>query len=158
MEANDAGAMCLLANYYLDGRGGLQQDHARAMELYDRAADLGFSKAHCFRAPNHYQGGDLKKAKFHYEAAAMAGHEAARCNLGTLEANSGNMERAVKHWLIAASAGCFRAMHTLILFFEASLVSRQSIDLTLKTYNNSCAEMRSEARDAIFHSWRTQFL
>ena len=64
----------------------------------------------------------------------------------------------VKHWKIAASAGCFRAMHTLILFFEASLVSRQSIDLTLKTYNNSCAEMRSEARDAIFHSWRTQFL
>ena len=71
VEANDAGAMCLLVNHYLDGRGGLQQDHARVMELYDRAADLVFSKAHCFRAPNHYQGGELKKAKFHYEACAL---------------------------------------------------------------------------------------
>jgi localization factor PodJL len=94
VEANDAGAMCLLANYYLDGRGGLQQDHARAMELYDRAADLGFSKAHFSLGLEYKQQGDMKKARFHYEAAAVAGHEAARCNLGTMEANSGNMERA----------------------------------------------------------------
>jgi tetratricopeptide (TPR) repeat protein len=148
VEANDASAMCLLANYYLEGSRGVQQDHARAMELYAKVAELGLSVAHFFLANLYYKGGNLKKAKFHHEAAAMAGHEAARHNLGNLEAESGNMERAVKHWTIAASAGCFRAMQPLILCFEEGLVSRQSINLTLEAYNNSCAEMRSEARDA----------
>jgi hypothetical protein len=41
-------------------------------------------------------------------------------------------------------------MHKLITFFEkgSSFVSRESIDTTLTAYNNYCAEMRSEARDA----------
>ena len=51
-------------------------------------------------------------------------------------------------WKIAASAGCFRAMHRLIAFVEKGVVSRESIDSTLNAYNNSCVEMRSEARDA----------
>ena len=52
----------------------------------------------------YYEGGHLKKAKFHYEAVAMAGHEAARCNLGTIKGASGHVEQAIKHWTIAASA------------------------------------------------------
>jgi TPR repeat protein len=91
------------------------------------------------------EGGNSKKAKFHYEAAAMAGHEAARCNLGSIEGNSGNIERAIKHCTIAASAGHYIAMQNLI---EEGAVSRESIDSTLIAYNNSCAKMRSEARDA----------
>jgi len=84
----------------------------------------------------------------------MAGHESARYNLGRMEANTGNFERAFKHWTIAASAGCFDSMHELIVFYEKGLVlgysfvSRESLDSILATYNNSCAEMRSEARDA----------
>jgi hypothetical protein len=58
------------------------------------------------------------------------------------------MERAFKHWMIAASAGESYAMHQLRTFFEQGAISRKSIDSTLKAYNNSCAEMRSEARDA----------
>jgi hypothetical protein len=77
----------------------------------------------------------------------MAGHEIARCNLGTTEAQSGNMERAVKHWIIAASAGCYNAMNNMLVAFYEGLVSRDEIDSTLTAYNNSCAEMRSKARD-----------
>jgi TPR repeat protein len=77
----------------------------------------------------------------------MAGHEVARFNLGVMEAESRNMERAVKHWTIAASAGSFNAMQHLKICFERGLVSRDSIDSILAAYNNSCAEMRSEARD-----------
>ena len=58
------------------------------------------------------------------------------------------MERAVKHWNIAASAGNYKAMNTLIKFFEIGDVSRDVIDSTLTAYNSSCAEFRSEARDA----------
>ena len=78
----------------------------------------------------------------------MAGFTDARSNLGGLEAQSRNMEQAVKHWRIAASAGCFGTMHLLTKYFEIGDVSRESIDSTLAAYNNSCAEMRSEARDA----------
>jgi hypothetical protein len=78
----------------------------------------------------------------------LAGNEVARFNVGLIEADSGNMERAVKHWNIAASAGNYRAMFTLIKFFEQGLVSRESMDSTLTAYNSSCAEFRSEARDA----------
>ena len=67
MEANDAASICRLAGFFLHESEGLQQDHAKAMSLYNRAAALGFSKAHCFLG-NHYEGGNLKKAKYHYEA------------------------------------------------------------------------------------------
>jgi allophanate hydrolase subunit 1 len=78
----------------------------------------------------------------------MAGNEVARFNLGCMEAESRNMERSIKHWTIAASAGCFLAMHNLLISFEDREVSRESIDSILTAYNNSFAEMRSEARDA----------
>ena len=53
----------------------------------------------------------------------------------------------MKHWTIAASAGHHTAMQSLIASFERGFVSRDAIDLTLRAYNNSCAEMRSEARE-----------
>ena len=149
VEANDAASICVLANSYHHGLNGFQQDQTKAMKHYARSADLGFSKAHNNLAGIYHEGGDLKKAKFHFEAAAMAGHDVARDMLGSLEAKSGNIERAVKHWTIAASAGCFRAMFTLLIALKHRDVSRESIDSTLTAYNNSCVEMRSEARDAI---------
>jgi TPR repeat protein len=93
VEANDAASNGVLGNHYHLGRGGLQQDYARAIELYNRAAELGCSKAHSHLALIYDEGGDLKKkAKFHFEAAAMAGDETSRYNLGGLEAQSGNIE------------------------------------------------------------------
>ena len=58
------------------------------------------------------------------------------------------MERAVKHLTIASSAGCYSSMDNLRIAFEYGVISRESIDSTLAAYNSSCAEMRSEARDA----------
>jgi tetratricopeptide (TPR) repeat protein len=147
VEANDAASIYLLANDHYHGLRGVEQDHAKAKELYTRAAELGYSKAYNSLAGVYHEGGDLKKARFHYEAAAMAGHEGAKCNLGAMEGNSGNIERAVKHWIIAASAGEYDAMNYLRTGFEEGYVSRESIDTTLAAYNNSCMEMRSESRD-----------
>ena len=148
VEANDPGAICMLAECYQFGRPGIARDEEKAMELYARAADLGSSFAHCHLGLYYNQRGDLKKETYHYEAAAMAGHNSARSILGTMESESGNMGRAVKHWSIAASAGDYGTMHTLIAFFKMGYVSRESIDSTLAAYNTSCVEMRSEARDA----------
>jgi TPR repeat protein len=145
VEANDAGTMYALGHYYNQGQLGLQQDLAKGVKLWTQAAKLGSSDAQFQLGRIYDERGDTKKAKFHYEAAAMAGHEVARCHLGSIEGNSGNIERAIKHCTIAASAGHYIAMQNLI---EEGTVSRESIDSTLIAYNNSCAEMRSEARDA----------
>jgi hypothetical protein len=150
--ANDAASINLLAGYYYRGQLGLQQDHAKAIDLYTRAAELGCSKAHNNLGDIYYEGGNLKKAKFHLEASAMAGHEEARYNLGIMECNSGNVERTMKHLTIGASAGDYHAMNYLRIGFEKGHVSRESIDSTLAAYNSSCAEMRSEARDASIHA------
>jgi hypothetical protein len=56
----------------------------------------------------------------------------------------------VSYWLsrrIAASAGSYIAMDSLQTCLKKGHVSRQSINSTLIAYNDSCAEMRSEARD-----------
>jgi TPR repeat protein len=152
VEANDVGAMHVLGSYYYHGQYGLQQDLAKAMELWNQAAKLGSSKAHYNLGVYYDKGGDLKKAKFHWEAAAMAGHEIARYNLGQMELGSGNMERAVKHWMISASAGHYAAMHNMLVAFSQGSVSIDQINSTLTAYNNVCAEMRSEARDAFIRS------
>jgi TPR repeat protein len=148
VEVNDAASIYMLAGFYCYGLNGLQQDHAKAIELYVRAANLGYSTAHNNLGVIYQKGGYLKKAKSHVEAAAMLGNEAARHNIGCLEAQSRNMERAMKHFTIGASAGDYKAMHELITLFKQGHVSRESMDSTLVAYNNSCAEMRSEARDA----------
>ncbi len=119
------------------------------MELWKQAMELGSSAAHSQFGAHYDKGGDLKKAKFHYEAAAMAGHEVARYNLRNMEFHAGNVPRAVKHLRIAASAGFYCAMHTVRLIFEEGALSRDTFDSTLAAYNNSCAEMKSEARDSI---------
>jgi TPR repeat protein len=147
VEANDAGAMCALGSDYYLGKG-LQQDRAKAVELWKQAAALGSSRSHFQLGAYYHNIGDSKKEKFHYEAAAMAGNEVARFNIGCTEKLSGNLERAVKHCMIAASAGHHTSMHNLLTLFVQGLVSRDAIDLTLTAYNNSCTEMRSEARDA----------
>jgi TPR repeat protein len=153
VDLNDAGAIYLLAIHYQQGLEGVQQDHAKAMELYAKAAELGYGKAHYNLGHIYDNGGNLKKAKFHYEAAAMAGDEVARNNLGTMEAQSGNMERAVKHWIISASAGHNDAMDNLLIAFKKGHVSRNAMDSTLTAYNNACAEMRSEARDTYIREY-----
>jgi len=148
VEANDPPSICLLAYCCYKGLNGVQQDHVKAKELYVRAADLGFNKAHYHLGMLYHEGGNLKKARFHFEAAAMLGDELARNNLGSIEFESGNMERAVTHWTIGASGGDYLAMHKLKICFGKDYVSRVSIDSTLAAYNSSCAEMRSEARDS----------
>jgi TPR repeat protein len=154
VDVNDAGAMCALANHYHNGLRGLPQDHAKTMDLLSRAVKLGSSEAHFALGSIYDGGGNLKKAKFHYEAAAMAGNEVARYNIGHMEFEADNMERAIKHLKIAASVGQYKAMNLLRKlyegghYFEQSVVSRKEIDPILTAYNISCAEMRSEARDA----------
>ena len=65
VEANDAGAIYMLARHYYHGHGCFEPDHAKAIDLFNRSANLGFSKAHSRLGYLYHEVGDLKKAKFH---------------------------------------------------------------------------------------------
>ena len=147
VEVNDEESIYALGTYYYHGQFSLVQDREKAMELWKKAAELGSSKAHFQLGTQYDAEGNSKKAKVHYEAAAIAGHEIARYNLGCNEYHAGNVERALKHWIIAASAGSYQAMANLLAILNEGSIS-QNVNSTLAAYNNSCAEMRSEARDA----------
>jgi len=69
VEVNDAASMMVLGSHYYHGKLGLQQDRARAIELWTRAAELGSSQAHYELGVYYHEGGDSEKSKFHYEAA-----------------------------------------------------------------------------------------
>ena len=57
IEVNDAGAMCVLADQYIEGNEGLNQDQEKAKELWTRAADLGSSQAHYELGVYYHEGG-----------------------------------------------------------------------------------------------------
>ena len=76
----------------------------------------------------------------------MTGQELARYVLRCIEKNSGNEEWAVKHYMISASASHYCSMTAVWTAFGKGLI--QSVcELTLKAYNDSLAEMRSQVRD-----------
>ena len=76
-----------------------------------------------------------------------AGHEKARYNLGWIEFELNRVDRAIKHWIISASSGHGGSMPEIQRAFERGLVKSYVYEQTLKAYDVSCAEMRSEARD-----------
>ena len=63
VEVNDVTSICVMAGYYFEGTGGLQQDHTRAMELYARAAELGSRHAHFELGSIYYQGGGFEEGQ-----------------------------------------------------------------------------------------------
>ncbi|EJK45047.1 hypothetical protein THAOC_36363 [Thalassiosira oceanica] len=87
-------------------RYGLEKDVMRAVELYERAAELGVKEAHHNLGVRYANGEevakDRDKAFRHYEAAAMSGCVPARYNLGIIEGIAGNHDLALQHLLISA--------------------------------------------------------
>jgi len=112
-DANDPLAVHQLGVCYCRGLYELPKDIIKALELWHRAAELGYPQAYCGIGVVYEFGlgvevgvdVDKKKAKHYYELGAMGGCEMARHNLGNIEARAGNMSRALKHWMIAVRSG-----------------------------------------------------
>jgi len=151
VEANDTQAMCNLGCYYRDGKKGLRQDHAKALELYHKSAKLGFHNAH-FNLSDCYQKGsiterDTRKATYHRELGAMAGNANARYNLGCDEYYAGNMDRAYKHWMISANVGHDLSMKSVQEGYRRDFVTKDDYAKTIRAHGNSIDEMKSDDRD-----------
>ena len=55
VEVDDPASICVLARFYCYGLRGLQQDRAKAIELYAKAANLGYKEAHNNLANLYYK-------------------------------------------------------------------------------------------------------
>ena len=151
MEKGNADAFNQLASYYADGIKGMPQDWTKANTLYLKAGELGCALAY-FNLGCSYDVGrgvevDKKKAKHYYELAAINGSLHARHNLGATEYNNGNHQRAMNHFLISASAGYEKSLDAVKRGFMDRNVTKEEYANTLREYQKSLDEMKSEARD-----------
>ena len=107
-DANDTKAMYNLGCYYLRGSPdlGVPKDSDKALELWQRASELGCAEADYNIGFTQFHERDLRQAINYYELASMGGHALARHNLGKYEeVMTRNKKRALKHFMIAVTSG-----------------------------------------------------
>ena len=150
MKAGDPKAIYFLGNKYEYGRYGLGKDVTRAVELYERAAELGVKEAHHNLGNLYYSGTevekDMAKTIRHYETAAMCGHVDARFNLGHLEYDAGNYDLALQHWMISATLGNEGSLNNVENFSRNGLATKADYAAALRGYQNAVEEMSSPDR------------
>ena len=150
-EADDAEAKCSLGLYYTNGQYGLPQNRVKALELWNRAAELGVAEAY-YNLGIAYKHGDgverdEKKANHYYELAAMGGDVDARYNLGCLEGNTGNYDRALKHWMISAGGGMKESLSAIQEIFKIGVATKDDYTKALRVYQAYLGEIKSVQRD-----------
>ena len=151
MEIGDAAAIYNLGCWYSDGSYGFQQDHAKALELWHRAAELGNASSNYSIGGAYYIGNgvesDEKKANHYYELASMGGDVESRYNLGAYEYKAGNMERALKHFMIAAGSGDNDSLENIKQMFMNGDATKDDYAKALRSYQAYLVEIKSPQRD-----------
>ena len=92
---------------------------------------------------------DTKKAKHYWELAAVNGSARARHNLGYIEVQADNLQRAYKHFTLAARAGYKQSLDTVKDGYKHGIVKKDEYANTLRAYQKSQYEMKSEMRDKV---------
>ena len=136
------------------GESDIPQDHAKSLELWHRASELGHAMSSYNIGHEYYYGNgargverDEKKAVHYFELAAMGGHVKARHYLGALEGRAGNHGRAVKHFMIAAGFGYIAALEQIKQMFMYELVTKDDYAKALQLYQANVVEIKSVQRD-----------
>ena len=148
---NDPGAMNVLGGFYQTGRYDLPVDPLKALELFQRASELGFDEAHFNLGINYQKGVGVKvnkeKGLDHWKNAAMMGNAGARYNLGVIEFETGNYISSMKHFMIAANCGYQNSLDYIKYGFKQGYVSKEEFEKALRSYQSACDETKSEQRD-----------
>ena len=151
MDKGNAEAFNMLGSSYAEGKHGMPQDFQKANELWLKAAELGCSMAY-YNLGQAYRLGrgvemDMNKAKHYWEIAAMNGHIKARHNLGCTEGEAGNHRRAFRHYMISAKGGYDDSLDAVKQGFQFGFVLKDEYANTLRAYQKSNKEMKSDERD-----------
>ena len=159
VDAGDPKAIYFLGNDYRFGEYGLEKDVTRAIELYERAAELGVKEAHHNLGYLYSKGKDVEKdtarAIRHYETAAMCGHVRARYNLGLVEGRAENHDVALQHFLIAAKMGHEKSLNCVKEMFMDGYATKADYAEALRGYQSAVEEMKSPDREEAM-SWQTR--
>ena len=151
MDLNDPIAMNMIGYDYEEGTCGYPQDYTKALELFHRAAELGFAKSYnnigCCYDNGHGVEVDKKKANRYYELAAMGGDETARHNLGNSELRTGNIKRAVKHYMIAVRSGNSDSLKMIKQMYSKGHATKEDYTKALQLYQAYLGEIKSPQRD-----------
>ncbi|EJK68727.1 hypothetical protein THAOC_10070 [Thalassiosira oceanica] len=151
VDAGDPVAICCRGSQYADGSLGLTKDVTRAIDLYERAAELGLKDAHCSLGNLYNEGTDVEKdpakAIRHWEAAAVKGDARARHNLGVAEYEVGNYDLALQHFMIAAKLGDQDSLNNVKTFFMNGLATKSDYAEALRGHQSAVEEMRSPDRE-----------
>ena len=150
LKMNDPYAFLNLGCFYRDGSTSLPQDKKKAIELWNRAVELGSVGAHYDLGRAYIYGTegvdrDLEKALHHWKVAAIRGHEKARYALGLFEENY-SMKIAMKHYMIVAGSGYDEALKEVGKGYKAGLVTKDDYASTLRSYQTIRDEMKSDQR------------
>ena len=150
IEANDARAMYNKGCCYRDGTIH-PQDFTKALELWHRASDLGYTEAYTNIGYAYEIGRDVevdkKRANHSYELAAMSGSVEARHNLGLMEFREGNIDRALKHYMIAVGSGYSTSMEHIKALYSSGYATKEDYTNALRSYQEYLGEIKSKQRD-----------
>jgi len=150
-EKDDPIAIFNLGVYQRDGKYGFRQDRAKALKLWYRAAELGYSKAYCSIGVAYELGRcvevDKKKATYYYKLAAIGGEAQARFNLGRDELQRGNFDRALKHFMIAVRSGQNNSLDTVKDMYSNGHATKEDYTKALQLYQEYLGEIKSNQRD-----------
>jgi len=150
MEKDDPIAIYNIGNYHRDGINGFPQDMDKALELWRRAAELGYTRAYCNIGYTYNNGRgvlDEKKAVHYTELAAIRGDGTARYNLGVNEYLADNMDRALKHFMIAVRGGYSDSLQRVKEMYSKGYVTKEGYMKALQLYQEYLGEIKSPQRD-----------
>jgi len=151
VEAGDPVAMFNIGCFYRDGSDGFPQDNAKSLELWHRAAELGYAQAYGAIGYAYQHGGgvevDKKKAVQCTEISAIRGDGTARFNLGLVEEEAGNMDRAVKHHMIAVRSGHAKSLQVVKDLYSKGRATKEDYTTALQLYQEYLGEIKSVQRD-----------
>ena len=150
MKLNDGNAFVMLGCAYREGGMGLTKDMNKALELFNQAAELKSIDAY-FNLSQAYAAGigveeNMDKAFYFWKQAAIKGHEIARYALGWAEGSMGNMDTAMKHYIISARCGFADSLTEVGKGYKAGRVSKDEYACTLRSYQRTIDEMKSDQR------------
>ena len=140
-----------LGVYHRDGERGYPQHYTKALEFWNRAGELGHSKAYGAIGYAYDVGRgveiDKKKANHYYELSAMGGDSVARHHLGKIEEKEGNFDRALKHYMIAVRGGISQSLEIIKEFYSNGQASKEDYTKALQFYQAYLGEIKSRQRD-----------
>ena len=149
VERNDPSSIEHLATFYMNGKVEIQKDEAKAIELFQKAAELGCAESYFWLGHIYNRGvkKDIKTARHYFELGVIGGSIYARHKLADLDWQEGKFRRACKHYLICVKAGFEPSLNEVKNGFMNDYVSKDEYEEALRAFQKQNEETRSVMRD-----------